>query len=297
MDIRSKIRNVFERLENNHFAVLGFPEEPMWDAPIVGISAGNDSYYDFLKAHIGQFHWSPSEVFALKYEDVPAADRLRVVSMIFPQTEKTKAMQQKATVFPCDRWLVSRGEWEALMEEFSGKLVAELEAEGYRCVSIDLQREFSRETSRNLGIASKWSHRHAAFAAGLGTFGLSDGFISEKGKAIRITSLVIEADLELTDRKDRGPYDWCLYAFNGSCGECIKRCPVDAISKKGHNKEICAAYEDQACETYWPEHIERGTYIFGCGLCQADVPCQSRCPVPGAAGTDTNQRTGGMKHD
>ena len=91
------------------------------------------------------------------------------------------------------------------MEEFSGKLVAELEAQSYRCVSVDLQPEFSRETSPDLGIASKWSHRHAAFAAGLGTFGLSDGFISEKGKAIRITSMVIEADLELYGPEGQGP--------------------------------------------------------------------------------------------
>ncbi|MCI7300813.1 MAG: hypothetical protein SOR93_15890 [Clostridiales Family XIII bacterium] len=285
MDIRTTIQNVFQSLEKNNFAVLGFADEPMWEAPIVGVSAGNDSYYDFIKEHIGPFHWSPSEVFALKYEDVPAADRLRVVSMIFPQTEKTRAMQQKAKVFPCDRWLVSRGKWEPLMEEFSGKLVAELEAQGYRCVSVDLQPEFSRETSPDLGIASKWSHRHAAFAAGLGTFGLSDGFISEKGKAIRITSLIIEADLEPTDRKGRGPYDWCLYAFNGSCGACIKRCPVHAIDEKGHDKAACSAYEDEACDAYWPAHIERGTYIFGCGLCQSSVPCQNRRPVPDDAET------------
>lgn len=36
-----------------------------------------------------------------------------------------------------------------------------------------------------IGIASRWSERHAAYAAGLGTFSLSDGFISSRGIAHR----------------------------------------------------------------------------------------------------------------
>jgi len=278
MEIKQIIYDVFDSLEKNNFATLGRPEDPMWERPVIGVASGSDPYYDFLKDHIGPFHWSPQEVFGLKYKNVPNAEKLRVVSMVFPQTENTKEHQRKATVFPSDNWVVSRGEWEPLMQEFSRKLVKRLEDEGLRCVSIDLQKEFKRMHSENLGIASKWSHRHSAFAAGLGTFSLSDGFISEKGKAIRISSLIIEADLMITPRGDRGPYDWCLYYQDGSCGKCIKRCPVEAISEKGHEKYTCAAYEDEAVAKYWPSHIERGDYIFGCGLCQTDIPCESKKP-------------------
>ena len=143
---------------------------------------------------------------------------------------------------------------------------------------LDLRKEFGLEHSENLGIASKWSHRHTAYAAGLGTFGLNDGFISERGIAIRISSIIVEADMDVTPRGDRGPYDWCLYFQNGRCGACIKRCPVDAISKDGHDKQRCLDYEDESVAKYWPSHIDKKNYIFGCGICQSKVPCRDRRP-------------------
>lgn len=276
--IYSAVYETFDRLEGNHFAVLGKPEAPMWERPLLGVAAGDDAYYDFLKEHIGSFHWSPAEVFSLKYGDTPDSGKLRVLSIIFPQTKETKAMQSKAYVFPCDNWVVSRGEWEPLMQEFAMKLEAALETMGVRAAAIDLRPEFSRMESETLGIASKWSHRHSAFAAGLGTFGLSDGFISEKGMAIRMTSIIVEADLKVTPRGERGHYDWCLYYRSGICGACIRRCPIRAISEKGHDKIACFGYEEEACAKYWPEHIMRGDYVFGCGICQSKVPCMDKRP-------------------
>ena len=272
------IFDVFDSLESNSFAVLGSPGEPMWEKPLMGVAAGDDPYYDFLKEHIGEFHWTPAEAFAKKYGKAPEASQLRVISLIFPQTEATKDCQNKENVFPCDRWLVSRGEWENVMREFSSKLETELEKAGIRAVAIDSIGDFSRHSSDTLGIASNWSHRHTAFAAGMGTFGLSDGFISEKGIAVRMTSIIAEADLKITPRGDRGHYDWCLYFKSGICGACIRRCPVRAISEKGHDKDACLAYEDTACDKYWPAHIEKGDYIFGCGLCQSKVPCRDKRP-------------------
>lgn len=277
--VRKIIYQVFDSLETNNFSTLGKPDVKMFERPIIGIAAGNDPYYDFLKIHIGEFHWSPSDVFKLKYDKVPQSDRLRVISLIFPQTEETKNMQDKAENFPCDNWVVSRGEWEPMMKEFAEKIEKELESAGIRSAALDLRKEFHRQDSENLGTASVWSHRHSAFAAGLGTFGLNDGFISEKGIAVRITSVIAESDLDITPRGNRGHYDWCLYYSKGICGVCIKRCPVNAISKEhGHNKNICFEYEDYAVENFWPKHIERKDYIFGCGLCQSKVPCRDRRP-------------------
>ncbi|MEG2502181.1 MAG: hypothetical protein RSA73_04140 [Anaerovoracaceae bacterium] len=278
MNINKLIGQVFQTLELNNFHTLGKPDEPIWETPLIGVAAGDDHYYAFLKEHIGPFHWSPKEAFNLKYNRFVQSRDLRVVSMVFPQTEATKMAQKQAKVFPCDRWTVSRGEWEPLIREFSKKMVIDLEAKGIPCVSIDLQPEFKREISTKEGIASVWSHRHTAYAAGLGTFGLSDGLITEKGKAIRLTSLIVEADLDVTPKTYSGHHDWCLYYRDGSCKACINRCPVNAISLKGHDKDVCSNYEDLAVENYWPTHIKRGDYIFGCGLCQAGVPCQDKRP-------------------
>ncbi len=281
-NINNKIKNIIEEvfndLEGNNFTVLGKPDEPMFEKPLIGVAAGDDSYYDFLKEHIGEFHWNPDEAFAKKYGGAPEKSKLRVISLIFPQTEATKELQSKQRYFPCDNWYVSRGEWENLMAEFSGKLEEKLEAEGIRSASIDLIDEAAPMDSVNLGMASNWSHRHAAFSAGMGTFGLSDGFISERGMAVRLASVIVEADMDITPRGDIGPYDWCLYYRSGICGACIRRCPVRAITEKGHDKIACNDYKESKCAENWPEHIDNSGYSNPCGLCQTKIPCADKRP-------------------
>lgn len=62
-------------------------------------------------------------------------------------------------------------------------------------------------------LISNWSHRHVAFIAGLGRFGLNDMLIIEKGCCGRIrsffTSAVIGPDVRLED-------EHCLYKYDGS---------------------------------------------------------------------------------
>ena len=262
--VNSIIYDVFNDLEYNNFAVLGKPEEPMFEAPLIGVAAGNDEYFDFLKEHIGAFHWSPAEAFANKYGEAPDPSKLRVISLIFPQTEETKALQSKQNKVPCDNWYISRGEWEKVMAEFCAKVESELASEGIRAVDLE--------------ATSNWSHRHAAYAAGMGTFGLSDGFISERGMAVRLTTIIVEADLEITERGDLGPYDWCLYYRSGICGACIRRCPIRAITEKGHDKIACSKYKDTVCAENWPEGIDHSGYSTPCGLCQTKVPCAEKRP-------------------
>ena len=277
-DIEKIIYEIYSSLEKNNFLTLGRPESLMWERPIIGVAAGDDPYYGFLKEHIGQFHWSPEEAFQLKYPESVLKENLRVVSMVFPQTTETNHTQSNETKCPSREWIVTRGEWESFMKEFSGKLVNKLADMGIRSVSIDLQPEFSTVKSEKLGLASKWSHRHSAYLAGLGTFGLSEGLITERGKAIRISSLIIEASLKSTSRPYKSYNEWCLYYKNGSCGACIKRCPVNAITFEGHDKIACEDYEEVFAEKYWPSDIKRGNYILGCGLCQSRVPCQYGIP-------------------
>ena len=272
------IYEAFDNLEMNSLAALGKPDAPMWERPLMGVAAGDDAYFDFLKEHIGAFHWSPAEAFSLKYGEAPKADRLRVLSVIFPQTEETKALQARENRFPCAEWAVSRGEWNALVLEFGKRTEAALEKKGIRAVCIDTRPELSFETSDKLGRAASWSHRHSAFAAGMGTFGLSDGFITEKGMAVRMTTLVLEAELDVTPRDGRGHYDWCLYFKSGICGACIRRCPKRAISEKGHDKEVCAAYL-RDCFEHCSENLDTSGYMeVGCGLCQSKIPCMDKRP-------------------
>ena len=141
-----------------------------------------------------------------------------------------------------------------------------------------LSPRWERKTSERHGYASMWSERHAAYAAGLGTFGLSDGLITPLGKAMRTGSVVARIHVPPTPRPYTEHHAYCLHFTHGTCGRCIDRCPAGAITKEGHDKVRCKTYLRGEVKTY----IET-TYGFegkGCGLCQTKVPCESGIPAP-----------------
>lgn len=86
---------------------------------------------------------------------------------------------------------------------------------------------------QELHAESRWSERHAAYVCGLGTFGLSRGFITPKGMAGRITSIIIDEEFEPEERSYTGIYDFCI-----RCGACAVKCPAGAISKE-YGKKQC----------------------------------------------------------
>jgi len=272
------IQNTYESLELNHFSTLGRPDHVMWDVPFFGVSKGDDPYYNFLKEHIGEFHWSPLEAFRLKYPGESSEAQLRVVSICFPQTMESKETQSKETVCPSREWIVSRGEWEPMIREFSEELTKTLAELGVRSASIDLLPGLTVHKDGNFGLSATWSHRHAAYISGLGTFGLSDGLITKKGKAVRFATLIVESPLEGTIRPYGNHHEWCLYYRDGSCGVCMSRCPIGAITQQGHDKDACNGYEEVFTSKYWPKDIDRTNYKIGCGLCQVGIPCQNSRP-------------------
>jgi epoxyqueuosine reductase QueG len=123
-----------------------------------------------------------------------------------------------------------------------------------------------------VGPASNWSERHAAYAAGLGTFSLNDGLITIAGIAHRCGSVVTDLILPVEPRPYAGVRDWCLYHARGSCGACIHRCPVGAISAAGHDKLSCRDYTYGVLQPRLKDAY--GVAIAGCGLCQTGVPCE-----------------------
>lgn len=277
-EIISMVEEAVENSPYNNFGAMGMPKEPMWETPIIGFAKGDDPYFSYYKKTIGDFYWLPKEVFQLGTQETVEDDQLTVISIGFPQTAETKADQKKAEDMPCDRWLYTRGEWEGMIAKITAEIVQQLKEKGIQAVSLDLIKEFSRHTSEKFGIASNWSHRHTAFIAGLGTFGLSDGLITEKGKAMRFTTIVMKGTLEPTIRPYDNHHAYCKFFSDGTCSACIGRCPVNAITKEGHDKEICSAYLVKIKKEIGPDYVKNSNYISGCGLCQSRVPCQDRIP-------------------
>lgn len=278
-NIKNMIIETTKHSNLNNFKAIDLPKEAMFNPPIVGFAAGDDEYFRFYKKDIGSFYWLPSEAFQLKYKDKNVKDKdLTVISFGFSQTEETKKAQMKAKEIPSLRWLASRGEWELFIYDLCEKIINKFEKEGIRAVAIDLLPEWSRMTSTKHGIASKWSHRHTAFVAGLGTFGLSDGLITKQGKAMRFCTIIIEKNLIPDQRPYKKHNEWCTFYADGTCGACMVRCPIQAITKDGHDKDACSEYLQLLKNEKGPDLVTKSDYISSCGLCQSKIPCQDGIP-------------------
>jgi epoxyqueuosine reductase len=252
--------------------------EKAWEDALVGFSTGDDSLYMAFKEYVGPFHWTPLEIFKKTFPDIKATpEELAVISWVLPQTEATKRDHRKQTVYPAERWARSRIFGEAFNQTLRTHLVHVLEKEGYQAVAPMLSPEWSRKKSKKYKIASTWSERHAAYASGLGTFGLCDGLITPRGKAMRTGSVVARIQIPPTPRPYTNHQEYCAFYTLGICGKCIDRCPVGAITESGHDKTECFKHTRIACREYVATHY--GFKGRGCGLCQTKVPCESKIPT------------------
>jgi epoxyqueuosine reductase len=252
-------------------------DEKAFDEVLVGFSAGADPLYGVYKNVVGQLHWTPDEVFSLKFPDAAVSpDDLTVISWVLPHREPTKADNRKETFYPSRRWVQARFPGEEFNNCLRRHIVLELGRKGVRSVAPVLLPEWNWEKSPKYVFVSKWSERHAAYAAGLGTFGLCDGLITVKGKAHRVGSVVANLRLPATERPYDDHHAYCLFFYDGSCTGCRKRCPVGAVTEDGHDKVKCWDHAGGTCGQYVKENYGFGGY--GCGLCQTGVPCESGIP-------------------
>ena len=277
--IRNFVRtNPLNRLES-------FGGEPIFDQPLVGFADGDDPLFDEYKKVVHELHLSPREMLSLylietlKHE-APKLGSVSVISFVLPIESETRLSNAREKEGPSLRWNHTRWYGQDFIIELSKYLVSLLEGMGFSAIAPELSPFFEILLVPG-GFASKWSQRHIAYAAGLGTFSLNDGFITSKGLAVRCGSVVTNIKLKPSIKPYKHHLANCLFYATGKCGECIRRCPGGAISEKGHDKLKCfqVLYETQKP---WLEGAHGQGYIgkyAGCGLCQTGVPCENRIPA------------------
>jgi len=261
--------------ENNmHFG----NSEPIYEEPLVGFSAGNDTLYTFFKKDIGIPFMAPEEHFRAAFPDIEVNPKdLTVISWVLPLTRRTKDDNRKETKYPSERWARTRLYGEEFNVALRKHVIDTLESCGIASVAPEISPVRKIGISEKYGIASTWSERHAAFVSGLGTFGLCDGLITQKGKAMRCGSVIARISIPPTIRPYTDHHAWCLFYAKGVCKACIKRCPSGAISELGHDKNKCSDYSFGVGKQYVQQTFGLDTY--GCGHCQTGVPCESKNPV------------------
>jgi epoxyqueuosine reductase QueG len=263
-----------------HNTMNATTEEPAWDDALVGFASGGDQIWQQYKEYVGPFHWTPWEVFNQHCPGESAgAEELSVISWVLPQREAVRKANRRAKRYPSEEWARIRVYGEEFNVALRRHVANSLKQVGHAAIAPMLVSNWTIVKSERFSYASSWSERHAAHAAGLGTFGLCDGLITARGKAMRVGSVVAKVSIKPTPRPYSNHRAYCLFFADGTCGKCIDRCPARAITKTGHDKEKCRQHLARS-----REYVKK-TYKFegyGCGLCQVGVPCEAGIPVKAA---------------
>jgi ferredoxin len=257
-----------------------------WDEPLIGFASGNDPLFFDYKTIIGSFHLTPREIIAAALREkgrtllLSEMEQISVIAWILPAAEDIRKSNRKEERFPSKLWTYARHFGEAFNQALRKQVVDYLEDLGYVAVAPLLLPSSRSFRDEKVGWVSSWSERHAAYACGLGTFSLNDGFITPKGMAIRVGSVVTLLKLTSSEKKYQYPKENCLVFRNEKCGKCVPRCPAGAITEKGHDKDKCQEYIHS--ETLDAKRKEYGIENPppACGLCQTRVPCESSIPRP-----------------
>jgi epoxyqueuosine reductase len=252
---------------------------PIWEEPLVGFADGDDPLFEVYRSVVAPEHMTPRQALAGLAPgegEPPAIPEVGVVSWILPAAAETKRSNRQSSDGPSLRWNHTRFQGEEFNDSLRRYVMGLLQDQGLIAVAPVIGPSFKR-TQGPCGQASTWSERHVAYAAGLGTFSLSDGLITARGIAHRCGSVVFNAGWPASTRPYTDYREYCCYAQDGSCGVCIERCPAGAIGPDGHDKERCRQYIRVNLAEWLTRPGYQGEYL-ACGLCQTGVPCESRIP-------------------
>ncbi len=171
---------------------------------------------------------------------------------------------------PSELWALAYVKTNRLIENLNSYLARKLEREGYKCSTIKPTHNFDEIT-----LMSRWSHKHVAYLAGLGTFGAHMMIITEKGCCGRLGSLVTTAEFDYNEPLKE---EFCSYKREGSCLKCIERCKFGALRENHLDKRKCN------------EVLIANAKLFDfgfadvCGKCACGVPCSIQAPINSGRG-------------
>jgi epoxyqueuosine reductase len=249
--IRGYIEQMIATSPENRLFMID--ESPIFEAPLVGFASGADPLFEEYKRIIGPYHLTPLEALRADSTLPTAEDRLdpdpkglTVICWALPISRRTRKTNADRDTYPSLRWGHTKVHGEAFNDLIRQKVVGLLRMQGYLATAPFLlpvcQRMYNSTYVYPAGPVSPWSERHALYAAGLGTFGLSDGFITPRGIAMRCGTVVVNLKIPPTPRPYASHVDNCSFYTDKSCTVCIDRCPAGAITIKGHDKALCHGY-------------------------------------------------------
>ncbi len=271
-----------EKLSNHPDNKMEGPKlfgQKIFEDPIIGFVSGDDPILEEYKTIIGPHHFTPYEMMKWQAEnngvEPPKKEDISVICIIMSIVKETKDGNAIQTEMPTERWAQTRLLGEIFSQNYIREIVTDLMNKGVLAVAPDSTPMFNKKIYPKVGWASPFSLRHMCYAAGLGTFGLQDFLITEKGVAHRCAAFVVNLKLKPNRKRPDDIHAHCLHYQGFKCMKCASRCPVNAIDKDGHDKNMCKK-KVQKTVPYVVKNYK--IFIYGCGLCACGTPCESGIP-------------------
>ena len=248
--MKIKIKRILEELINEYRAKHHTVTE--WEEPLVGFADAKSNEIKNLKKLVVENHFMPSDFLP---------DASIIISYFLPFT-KTLAHTNIDGEIPSLEWALAYQETNDMAAVLNKSLAGILREWKYDAVVPENIGIISKDI-----IASRWSQRHIARAAGLGTFGLNNMLITEKGCCGRFFSIVTtvpaKPDKIITDEN-------CLYKKKKACGLCVKKCISGALTLEYFDRKVCRDITSKNAG------IRNGADV--CGKCVVGLPCSFKCP-------------------
>ncbi|MBI5490137.1 MAG: epoxyqueuosine reductase [Deltaproteobacteria bacterium] len=219
-------------------------------APVVGAAAAEDARWMQLRTVAHAAHLLPENL-------LPGA---RSVVAWFLPFQSWLAKENRGGEWAAESWGESYVRVNELLAQAGTFLTARLAERGYRAATDPPTGKFDREK-----LVAPWSHKHAAWVCGVGTFGLHHLLITREGAVGRLGSLVTDAPIAPSPA---APTELCLAKNAAKCRKCIEACPIGALAGEVFDRGAC-----------WARCLENAARLAHLGNAQVCGKCMVVCPA------------------
>ncbi|MFW9969236.1 MAG: epoxyqueuosine reductase [Candidatus Odinarchaeota archaeon] len=227
-----------------------------WGDPIIGFAEANDPGFIQLKNIVNENHKLPNEILS---------NAKTVISYFIPFNQEVVSSNTNGKI-ASKEWAVAYIETNNLITGLNKTLAECLKKEKFNSTKIPATHNFDKTK-----LISYWSHKHVAYIAGLGRFGLHKMIITKKGCCGRLGSLITSAKVEATKRQD---IEYCLFFHDKSCKKCIDKCVYGILNLDSFDRHKCHNVCLENNQIY--SHLGLSDV---CGKCACGVPCSLKNPV------------------
>lgn len=252
-----------------------------WLEPIIGFADADDPLFGDLKTIISPTHALPRDI---------VKGARSVVAYFVPfahSVNDTNIPDEESSI----EWDYAYIETNQMLNALSKQLHDLIVSVGYD--SSDIPATYNYDP---VSLKSDWSHRSAAYIAGVGTFGINNMLITDKGCCGRVGSVITTIPLDASTRPTE---EYCLFKARGTCTKCLERCPIDAYTfdpsqavrvvgsqlERGGAAEYGITFDRFLCNSQIYDKLVR--HLDGgdgntCGKCLVGLPCSTRNPSRGS---------------